>query len=225
MAPSAVSPGNDSSRGIVTGLSKPGSDPYAEHHQAFQSAGLPQTEQEWLARAAEVSRILAKDAAQREQDNVSPFLEVGLLKSSGLLKILGPKSYGGGGQGWDVGYKAIREVAKGDGSLGMLLGYHLVWSTTANIVGTDQQKDELQKLIIEQNYFIGGEFAPKSHPFTIPDMIQVPSILVILICTSLLMVMSLSSMGTRISIPEAWSLISLFLKVSWRARLTISLLP
>lgn len=159
MAPSAVSPG--SSHDIVTGLSKSGSDPYAEHHQAFNSAGLPQTEQEWLARAAEVSRIFAKDAAQRDIDNISPFLEVGLLKSSGLLKILGPKSYGGGGQGWDVGYKAIREVSKGDGSLGMLLGYHLLWSTTANIVGTDQQKDELQKLIIEQNYFIGGESAPK----------------------------------------------------------------
>ena len=41
-------------------------------------------------------------------------------------------------------------------SLGMLLGYHLLWSWTANVVGTDEQKDRAQKNIIENNYFIGG---------------------------------------------------------------------
>lgn len=88
---------------------------YDEYHQAFNKAGLPQNEADWVARAAEVAKIFAKDAAQRDIDNASPFAEVGLLKSSGLLKVLGPTSYGGGGQGWDVGYKVIREVAKGDG--------------------------------------------------------------------------------------------------------------
>lgn len=42
----------------------------------------------------------------------------------------------------------------------MLLGYHLLWSTTANVVGTDQQKDELQQAIIENNCFIGGAVNP-----------------------------------------------------------------
>ena len=79
-----------------------------------------------------------------------------MLKSSGLLKVLGPVAYGGGGQSWEVGYKVIREVAKGDGSIGMLLGYHILWSTTANLVGTDEQKERIQKLIIENNYFVGG---------------------------------------------------------------------
>lgn len=72
------------------------------------------------------------------------------------MKVLGPKEVGGGGQDWEVAYKVIREVAKGDGSLGMLLGYHLLWSTTANVVGTDEQKERIQKLILENNYFVGG---------------------------------------------------------------------
>jgi hypothetical protein len=38
----------------------------------------------------------------------------------------------------------------------MLLGYHLLWSWTANVVGTDEQKERMQKNIIENNYFIGG---------------------------------------------------------------------
>ncbi|KAB8290899.1 hypothetical protein EYC80_008535 [Monilinia laxa] len=91
---------------------------YSEYHKKFQSAPLPQNEEEWLSRASVVSEIFSKDAAQRDIDNKSPHDEVLLLKSSGLLKLLGPKEFGGGGQSWDVGYKAIREVAKGDGSLG-----------------------------------------------------------------------------------------------------------
>lgn len=62
----------------------------------------------------------------------------------------------GGGQPWDVRYKVIREVANGDGSLSMLLGYHLLWSTTANVVGTEEQKERIQRLIINSNYFVGG---------------------------------------------------------------------
>jgi hypothetical protein len=135
------------------------SDPsvYASHHEAYVAKGLPSSPSSWLHRAQEVSNILASDAAARDLANKSPVAEVSLLKSSGLLKILGPIEYGGGGQSWEIGYKAIREVAKGDGSIGMLLGYHLLWSKTADIIGTDEQKDRFQKLIIENNYFVGGK--------------------------------------------------------------------
>jgi hypothetical protein len=40
----------------------------------------------------------------------------------------------------------------------MLLGYHLLWSVTARIVGTDEQRERYEKLIIENNYFVGGKF-------------------------------------------------------------------
>lgn len=104
------------------------------------------------------------------------------MKHAGLLKLLGPKKYGGGEQPWSVGYKAIRKVAETDGSvaspppttlsdgnssLGMLLGYHLLWSTTANLVGTPEQADRFQKLIIENNYFIGGAVNPRDNDLSI----------------------------------------------------------
>lgn len=130
---------------------------YAAHAQTFSS--LPSTPEEWIQRARQVSSILAEDAAARDIENKSPKAEIALLKHSGLLKVLGPKAYGGGGQGWDIGYKVIREVAKGDGSIGMLLGYHLLWSTTANVVGTEEQKERVQRLIIENNYFVGGKWS------------------------------------------------------------------
>jgi alkylation response protein AidB-like acyl-CoA dehydrogenase len=148
-----------SSAQTVPQTSVPSSDPhvYDAHHQKFSSDGLPTSSEAWLERARQVSDILAADAAARDIENKSPRAEVSLLKSAGLLKVLGPTAYGGGGQSWEIAYKVIREVAKGDGSIGMLLGYHLLWSTTANIVGTDEQKERFQKLIIENNYFVGGK--------------------------------------------------------------------
>jgi hypothetical protein len=156
---SASGDGNASVSGKVSPSAL--SDPavYETHHKKFISDGLPTTTEGWLERAREVSEILATDAAARDIENKTPRAEVSLLKSSGLLKVLGPKNIGGGGQSWEVGYKVIREVAQGDGSLGMLLGYHLLWSTTANIVGNDEQKERVQKLIIENNYFVGGAFS------------------------------------------------------------------
>ncbi|CAG8955119.1 hypothetical protein HYFRA_00007134 [Hymenoscyphus fraxineus] len=142
---------------------------YDVHHQKFTSEGLPKDAEGWLRRASRVSEILAEDAAARDIENKSPKAEISLLKSSGLLKVLGPTSFGGGGQTWEVGYKVIREVAKGDGSLGMLLGYHLLWSTTANVVGTDEQKERTQRLIIENNFFVGGAVNPRDNDLKITD--------------------------------------------------------
>ncbi|KAF7591631.1 hypothetical protein BBP40_001270 [Aspergillus hancockii] len=113
----------------------PSSDPsiYQTHHDAFAAEGQPTTTAGWLERARKVSDILAPDASARSKEQKTPRAEVALLKSSGLLKLLGDVKYGGGGENWETGYKVIREVAAGDGSIGMLLGYHLLWSVTARI--------------------------------------------------------------------------------------------
>ncbi|KXH68376.1 acyl-CoA dehydrogenase domain-containing protein [Colletotrichum salicis] len=141
--------------------SVPATDPkiYDEYQQKWSS--FPTDEAAWLQRAKDVANVLAVDAAQRERENKSPRAEITLLKHSGLLKVLGWKKYGGGEQPWSVGYKVIREVSKGDGSIGMLLGYHLLWSTTANVIGSPEQADRTQDLIISNNYFVGGAVNPR----------------------------------------------------------------
>ena len=142
---------------------------YDEYHKNFKEAGLPTKPEAWIKRAAEVADILAQDAGIRERQNKSPFAEIALLKSAGLTQVLGPTKYGGGGQGWDVAYRVIREIAKGDGSLGQLIGYHLLWSWTSAVVGTDEQNDRTQKLIIENNYFVGGAVNPRDNDQVIKD--------------------------------------------------------
>jgi alkylation response protein AidB-like acyl-CoA dehydrogenase len=49
----------------------------------------------------------------------------------------------------------------------MLLGYHLLWSTTANVVGTPEQAERLQELIISNNYFVGGAVNPRDNDLKI----------------------------------------------------------
>ncbi|KAF2714590.1 acyl-CoA dehydrogenase NM domain-like protein [Pleomassaria siparia CBS 279.74] len=138
---------------------------YSEYEQKWKT--IPEDEAAWLRRAQEVADVLAIDAVVRDQENKSPRAEVALLKHGGLLKVLGPKKYGGGGQPWSVGYKLIRKIAEADGSIGMLLGYHLLWSTTADIVGTPEQADRIHKLAIENNYFIGGAVNPRDSDLKI----------------------------------------------------------
>lgn len=49
----------------------------------------------------------------------------------------------------------------------MLLGYHLLWSTTANVVGSAEQADRFQDLIISNNYFVGGAVNPRDNDLKI----------------------------------------------------------
>ena len=86
---------------------------YAEYEKKW--ASIPEDEASWLQRAQEVADVLAVDAGTRDKENKSPRAEIALLKHSGLLKVLGPKKYGGGEQPWSVGYKVIRKVAEADG--------------------------------------------------------------------------------------------------------------
>ena len=90
-------------------------------------------------------------------------------KLQGLTKVLGPTRYCDGGQSWDLAYKLIWEVVKGDSSLGMLLGYHLLWNRTLSIVGTDEQNDRIQKLIVGDNLLVAVAANPWNGDQKITD--------------------------------------------------------
>ncbi|KAH7628108.1 acyl-CoA dehydrogenase/oxidase [Sordaria sp. MPI-SDFR-AT-0083] len=145
----------------------PTSDPSIYQEYESKWSILPADSANWLQRAKDVAAVLAPDAAAREKANKTPRAEVALLKHSGLLKILGPKEYGGGEQPWSVAYQAIREVAKGDGSIGMLLGYHLLWAFSVSILGSPSQIAKWTKLITSQNLFVGGAVNPRDSDLVI----------------------------------------------------------
>ncbi|GAA2775069.1 acyl-CoA dehydrogenase family protein [Saccharopolyspora taberi] len=129
----------------------------------------PTTAQGWIDRAGEVAAVLAVDVLERDRANRTPHAEVQLLKDSGLVTLLGPVEHGGAGQTWSTAYRVTREVARGDGSIGQLLGYHYLWAWAARLVATDEQIAAVEELYTTNNFFFGGAVNPRDEDLVITD--------------------------------------------------------
>ncbi|TDD88570.1 monooxygenase [Saccharopolyspora karakumensis] len=129
----------------------------------------PGTAQGWLDRAREVAGVLAETALSRDRANETPHEEVRLLKESGLVTLLGPREHGGAGETWQTAYRVVREVAKGDGSIGQLLGYHYLWAWAARLVATPEQIAEVEQLYTSNEFFFGGAVNPRDDDLVITD--------------------------------------------------------
>ncbi|MDO2933658.1 acyl-CoA dehydrogenase family protein [Paeniglutamicibacter sulfureus] len=78
----------------------------------------------WSAIAQSVADTLATDALVRDRANATPHAETELLRSSGLLDLLVPAEFGGGGGHFESSFHAVRILATADGSISQLLAYH-----------------------------------------------------------------------------------------------------
>ncbi|WP_455904758.1 acyl-CoA dehydrogenase family protein [Microbacterium sp.] len=133
------------------------------------SAPRPQTSREWIERAEEVADILAVDAVERDRANATPRAEVQLLKNSGLVTLLGPRAHGGAGESCETAYRVIRAVARGDGSIGQVLGYHYLWAWAARLVGTDEQIAAIEELYTANDFVFGGAVNPPDSDLVIRE--------------------------------------------------------
>lgn len=135
----------------------------------WRNADRPRTSAEWLDRAQQVADILAVDAVERDRANATPHAEVRLLKDSGLVTLLGPTAHGGAGETWETAYRVIRTVARGDGSIGQVLGYHYLWAWAARLVATDEQITAVEELYTSNNFLFGGAVNPRDSDLTIRE--------------------------------------------------------
>ncbi|MEU0843713.1 acyl-CoA dehydrogenase family protein [Streptomyces sp. NPDC005962] len=135
----------------------------------WQTLPRPTDPAGWIGRAAEVAGVLATDAAARDKAGATPYAEVRLLKDAGLVTLLGPAEHGGGGQDWSTAYRVVREVAKADGSLGQLLGYHYLWNWAARLVGTREQWEQVEADAARNQWFFGGAVNPRDSDVVVRD--------------------------------------------------------
>lgn len=129
----------------------------------------PSTPEQWLDRARQVATTLAADAVERDRALAVPTAEVQLLKDSGLVTLLGPAEHGGGGQDWTTALRVIRAVSAGDGSIGQLLGYHLLWFWAVRLVGTPEQIAAVEEQATKEQWFFGGAVNPRDADLVIAD--------------------------------------------------------
>lgn len=84
------------------------------------------TRDDLFARALEISADLSNRAAQLDRDGRPPLDEIVKLKNAGLLNALHAREIGGGGLDWVDALRLVRILARGESSIGQLLGYHFV---------------------------------------------------------------------------------------------------
>ncbi|WP_312167286.1 acyl-CoA dehydrogenase family protein [Microbacterium sp.] len=135
----------------------------------WRDAPRPRNSAEWLERARQVADILAVDAVERDRANATPHAEVRLLKDAGLITLLGPAAHGGAGESWDTAYKVIRTVARGDGSIGQVLGYHYLWAWAARLVATEDQIAAVEELYTSNNFVFGGAVNPRDSDLIVRE--------------------------------------------------------
>jgi alkylation response protein AidB-like acyl-CoA dehydrogenase len=130
----------------------------------------PTSHEQWLDQAGEVATALAGDVVERERTGVSPTAEVGKLRESGLLTMLGPVDAGGGGAGWDTALAVTRRIAMVDGSVAQLLGYHYLWVSMPTLWGTAEQRRRLDEDTTRNRWFWAAAVNPRDNDVRVRDL-------------------------------------------------------
>jgi alkylation response protein AidB-like acyl-CoA dehydrogenase len=113
-----------------------------------------------LSNPLEVARQLTAEwrttAVERDRQGGTAKKERDQLRSSGLLPLLVSKEYGGGGADWQTFLEVVREIAKADGSLGHLYGYHAVCATFIELFGKEAQKEKFFRTLANAKTWTGN---------------------------------------------------------------------
>ena len=115
-----------------------------------------------FAKAAEFSGDLAARGAELDREGLAPRPEIIRLKNTGLLNALHAPEIGGGGLDWVDALKLVRIVARGESSIGQLLGYHYVNSQWIYWSFADKARaDALGAETVSRNLYWGAAVNPR----------------------------------------------------------------
>jgi alkylation response protein AidB-like acyl-CoA dehydrogenase len=122
---------------------------------------------EWLAKAREVAETLAVDAVARDRAGAEPVAEVKLLKGAELPGLLIPQALGGAGQTWRTALAVVRQIARADGSIAQLIGYHYVNSANLWLAGDRPVQERLGRLTAARQLLWGDAVNPVEPNLTL----------------------------------------------------------
>jgi alkylation response protein AidB-like acyl-CoA dehydrogenase len=93
----------------------------------------------WWARAESLAGALAENAVDRDRRGGTAKRERDLIRASGLLSLSIPRSEGGEGASWADTQRVVRQLARVDGSLAHLFGFHHLLVATVRLFGEPWQ--------------------------------------------------------------------------------------
>lgn len=125
---------------------------------------------DWIDRAREVAKALAKDAVERDRSGAEPFAEAQLLREAKLPALLLPARLGGAGQTWTTALGVVRAIATADGSIAQLLGYHYVNLANLWLSGNDAALEFFGRESAKNQWLWGDAVNPVEPELTlVPD--------------------------------------------------------
>ncbi|HSZ82768.1 MAG TPA: acyl-CoA dehydrogenase family protein [Polyangia bacterium] len=119
------------------------------------------------ATADRVARALAETAVARDRAGGTARRERGLLRDSGLLSLSIPRVFGGAGANWATTLSVVRRLARVDGSLAHLFGFHHLLLATVRLFGEERQWRAAYAESARRAWFWGNALNPLDQRTTI----------------------------------------------------------
>lgn len=111
-----------------------------------------------------VAEALAADFAQtaieRDRQGGTAKRERDLLRQSGLLNLLIPEAFGGGGSDWPEILRIVRLFSRVDSSLGHLFGFQHLLLATIELFGNEEQRALNFRETVSRRWFWGNALNP-----------------------------------------------------------------
>jgi alkylation response protein AidB-like acyl-CoA dehydrogenase len=117
--------------------------------------------------ADRVARALAETAVARDRAGGTALRERALLRESGLLALSIPRAQGGAGASWATTLSVVRRLARVDGSLAHLFGFHHLLLGTVRLFGEERQWREAYTESARRAWFWGNALNPLDQRTTI----------------------------------------------------------
>jgi alkylation response protein AidB-like acyl-CoA dehydrogenase len=113
-----------------------------------------------LALAGAIASDLEATAVERDRLGGTPKRERDALRESGLLTLLVPVKLGGAGATWSTTLRAVRTIARADGSLGHVFGFQHLLLATVRLFGARTQFESLARATVAGRWFWGNALNP-----------------------------------------------------------------
>lgn len=117
--------------------------------------------------ARELAQVFAKTAVARDKQGGTAKAERDLIRRSGLLRLIVPVEQGGWGGAWPEALDTVRILARADGSLGHLYGFHHLLLATLRLFGAEEQWSRWFAETTRNDWFWGNALNPLDRRSTI----------------------------------------------------------
>lgn len=110
--------------------------------------------------AARLAERLTATAVERDRKGGTPKIERDLVRDSGLLGLSTPRELGGLEAPWPVTLRVVRQLARVDGSVAHVFGFHHLLLTTVRLFGSTAQFRAWAAESVRKRWFWGNALNP-----------------------------------------------------------------